>query len=247
MVKKLNYRLIVRELLCLNYNEKGWLTKKIHKENRIMFLHKCFLLTTFSLFLSLVASAQELLPRQSAENQKYGYVDGKGNFIIEPAFDYATRFVGDYAAIRENGRFGYIDHSGKVVVEPVYFKAGGFSEGLFRVQEDESGPWFFLDEAGERIMETGFYYAGNFHDGVAVFAEKNEDGDAHYGYVDKSGKLLVEPVYNYAYDFSDGVGKVVLDLTSEEPRYGFVGPKGEVLVPCVYSEENAQKELQLLK
>lgn len=58
---------------------------------------------------------------------------------------------------------------------------------------------------------------------------------------------MVEPVYNYAYDFSDGVGEVVLNLTSEEPRYGFVGPKGEVLVPCVYSEENAQKELQLLK
>ena len=39
----------------------------------------------------------------------------------------------------------------------------------------------------------------------------------------------------------------LLNLTSEKPRYGFVGPKGEVLVPCVYSEENAQKELQLVK
>lgn len=212
-----------------------------------MVIRKCYNLVAFFLLLSLAASAQELLPRQSVENHKYGYVDGMGNFIIAPSFEYATRFKGDYAVIREGSKFGYIDRSGNVVIEPVYYKTGGFSEGLFRVQQEENGPWFFLGETGEKAFEKGFHYVGNFHDGVAVFAEKNEDGDAHYGYVDKSGKLLVEPVYNYAYDFSDGVGKVVLDLTSEEPRYGFVGPKGEVLVPCVYSEENAQKELQLLK
>lgn len=212
-----------------------------------MVIRKCYNLVAAFLFLSLAASAQELLPRQSVENHKYGYVDGKGNFVIAPAFEYATRFNGDYAVIREKDKFGYINCSGEAVVEPVYFKVGGFSEGLFRVQQEENGPWFFLDETGRRIMETDFYYVGNFHDGVAVFAEKDEDGDAHYGYVDKSGNVIVEAVYNYAYDFRDGVGKVALDLTSEEPRYGFVGPKGEVLVPCVYSEENAQKELQLLK
>ena len=216
-------------------------------EDCLMVARKCFNLIVAFLFLSLSAFPQELLPRQSVENHKFGYVDGKGNFVIAPAFEYATRFSGDYAVIRKKGRFGYIDRSGKVVIEPVYYKTGGFSEGLFRVQQEENGPWLFLDETGEKAFEKGFHYVGNFHDGAAVFAEKNDDGDVHYGYISKSGNVMVEPVYNYAYDFSDGVGEVVLNLTSEEPRYGFVGPKGEVLVPCVYSEENAQKELQLLK
>ena len=211
-----------------------------------MVARKCFNLIVAFLFLSLSAFPQELLPRQSVENHKYGYVDGKGNYVIAPAFEYATRFAGDYAAIRENGRFGYIDRTGTVVVEPVYFKVGGFSEGMFRVQEEENGPWFFLDETGTRMQEEGlYYYVGNYHDGVAVFAEKNGDGEAHFGYIDKSGKVIVEAVYNYACDFNGGVGKVALDLASEEPRYGFVGTKGEILVPCVYSEEKAWEELML--
>ena len=174
-----------------------------------MVMRRCYNLVAFFLLLSLAASAQELLPRQSAENHKYGYVDGKGNFVIAPAFEYATRFSDDYAVIRENGKFGYIDRSGKVIIKPVYYKVGGFSEGLFRVQKDENGPWFFLDEKGGRISEKGFHFVGNYHNGIAVFAEKNEDGDAHFGYIDKSGKAIVEAVYGFAYDFSDGVGKTV--------------------------------------
>ena len=212
-----------------------------------MIMRRCLQFVAILFFLSSSAFAQELLPRQSVENHKYGYVDGKGDFLIAPVFEYATRFIGNYAMIRENGRFGYIDRSGKVVVEPVYFKVGGFSEGLFRVQKEENGSWFFVGETGERTMEKGFRYVGNYHDGVAVFAEENENGDVRYGYIDKSGKVIVEAVYGYAYDFSDGVGKVVLDLASDEPRYGFVDTKGEVLVPCVFPEETARNELQLRK
>lgn len=118
-----------------------------------MVARKCFNLIVAFLFLSLSAFPQELLPRQSVENHKYGYVDGKGNFVIAPAFEYATRFSGDYAVIREKGRFGYIDRSGKVVIEPVYYKTGGFSEGLFRVQQEENGPWFSLMKQEKRLLK----------------------------------------------------------------------------------------------
>ena len=96
-----------------------------------MVIRKCFSLIVAFLLLSLSAFPQELLPRQSVENHKYGYVDGKGNFIIAPSFEYATRFKGDYAVIREGSKFGYIGRSGKVVIEPVYYKTGGFSEGFW--------------------------------------------------------------------------------------------------------------------
>ena len=57
----------------------------------------------------------------SKKDGKYGYVNSKGEVIVDYIYDDATeqnKF--GYAAVQKNGLWGSIDNEGKVVTEPTY-------------------------------------------------------------------------------------------------------------------------------
>ena len=55
-------------------------------------------------------------------NGKWGYIDAKGNFAINPQFNSATPFGSQsgLAAVLVNGKWGLIDSNGKYVVNPQF-------------------------------------------------------------------------------------------------------------------------------
>lgn len=58
-------------------------------------------------------------------NGKQGYIDRKGNFVIEPRFDSAYFFDGPLAKVILGGKIGYIDISGRLVwIEEIQTGAG---------------------------------------------------------------------------------------------------------------------------
>lgn len=66
------------------------------------------------------APTEGLLCVQSAENDRFGFVDADGDFAIEPIFDYAEPFTCGVALITADGGRGAIDTSGAYVLPPVY-------------------------------------------------------------------------------------------------------------------------------
>jgi hypothetical protein len=54
------------------------------------------------------------------DNGKYGYINKRGKFVIEPQFDEAQFFYNDFAAVKLNGKYGFIDRKGNVIVKPEY-------------------------------------------------------------------------------------------------------------------------------
>lgn len=57
----------------------------------------------------------------SKQNGKYGFVDSKGNVIVDYIYDDATeQNKYGYAAIKKDGLWGAIDSEGNVVIEPYY-------------------------------------------------------------------------------------------------------------------------------
>ncbi len=68
---------------------------------------------------------KEILPKNklyvSKENSKYGYIDNKGNKIIDNIYDNATELNKyGYAGIKKDGLWGVIDSEGKTILEPTY-------------------------------------------------------------------------------------------------------------------------------
>ena len=57
----------------------------------------------------------------SKKDGKYGYVDKKGNVVVEHIYDDATeQNEYGFVAVKKNGLWGSIDKQGKIIIEPKY-------------------------------------------------------------------------------------------------------------------------------
>jgi len=66
------------------------------------------------LMLSLADAFMDGLSRVKVNNAKYGYINTKGEMIINPIFDEADSFHNGYARIVYQGRDGIINTEGKI-------------------------------------------------------------------------------------------------------------------------------------
>jgi hypothetical protein len=83
----------------------------------------------FNRILKFRVMANKICSCQKMTNY-YGFIDRKGNWMIEPAFEQADIFSCGLAAVSEGSEniytFGYIDEKGEWMIKPVYKEAGRF-------------------------------------------------------------------------------------------------------------------------
>lgn len=53
-------------------------------------------------------------------NNRYGYINKKGDLVIPFNYDKAKPFENGFAYVEKNGKSGYIDKNGKIVVPLEY-------------------------------------------------------------------------------------------------------------------------------
>ncbi|UCF80298.1 MAG: WG repeat-containing protein [Acidobacteriota bacterium] len=155
----------------------------------------------------------------SMENEKVGFIDKKGNWVVEPQFiPHALESCGpdpelEYfsegrALVYTEEACGFIDKTGKFVIGPKFTQAGKFSDGLapfINLVKDEE------DESGRRVM------------------------DWEAGYIDREGNVVIEPKFEWALSFSEGLAAVEIN-----DKWGFIDKTGEFVIPpkfpVVYGE-----------
>jgi len=101
-----------------------------------------------------------------AVDNKFGFIDKTGDFVIPPKYDFAFPFEGERALIVESGSYGFIDRSGRTAVKPVFKNAHNFSDGLAAVQVD-SKRWGYINEDGQYVIAPQFSTAAQFSEGIA--------------------------------------------------------------------------------
>ena len=90
----------------------------------------------------------------------YGYMDKKGNIVINPAYEDAPYyFDGDLAKVRKDGKYMFIDRTGKVLfkVDFEYVEIGDYVNGAFWIETKE--------ETIDGAVHTMTYYK---YDGTSV-------------------------------------------------------------------------------
>jgi hypothetical protein len=155
-------------------------------------------------------SAPTLLPVKVSG--KWGYVNGSGQLVINPQFDYAEEFHEGRGRIclgkpcdfwdsyssspspSNNSLWGFIDTSGKVVITPQYPEASDFSEGLASVcvGDCSANPILpfsrgYIDHDGKLVIPTQFGIASNFSEGLAQVCIGKCQWDKDTGYSGKFG------------------------------------------------------------
>jgi hypothetical protein len=121
-------------------------------------------------------------------DEKWGYIDESGTYVINPQFEIAENFSENgLALVVMDEKWGYIDEKGNYVIELQFDEAWGFSDnGLAPVKTNKK--YGVIDEDGEFVINPQFDGCkGVFDDGYFLFYNINDDYDYEYFLIDKDG------------------------------------------------------------
>ena len=134
-----------------------------------------------------------------------GFVNSKGEWVIQPIYKKARAFSNGLAPVAENKEWGFINKDGKIVIDFQYRDAEVFSEnGLAPVKDKD---WGFIDTSGNLIIPMEYditaglaFLAGNNDKGfIGDYARlKSKEG---WGFFNAKGELLGNKWYQNAEPF----------------------------------------------
>lgn len=152
---------------------------------------------------------------------KWGYIDARGEWVINPQFEAAWGFASGLAPVQVGERVGYIDRKGRFRVNPQYGRGRPFHHGLAIVSSVEEGRYGAIDTEGRVVIKPEFGYVDDFSEDLAAVSTR-----AGWGFIDRTGKIVIPPAFDYAGEFAGGLAVVWI---RGQPLYidktgTFVGP-----------------------
>ena len=167
------------------------------------------------------------------DKQLWGFVDKKGNYLIEPIFSDAQNFSEGFAAIRKFkndnfsiiGQYGYIDYTGNIVIEEKFDDALSFSEKLAAVKS--KGRWGYIDRNGKWVIDPKFIDAKSFNEGIsAVQRDAN-----NWVLIDKSGSAINKKTFRLLGNYSC---KLAPAIGNESKNIGYINMEGDFVLEPKY-------------
>lgn len=176
--------------------------------------------------------------RGQNHDEKWGFINKKGELVVDTIYDEAFSFSEGMAAVRmgtfDCPTWGYINKSGKVAIPLQYCYAGPFVDGLAFVangglSERKGG---YIDRAGNTVIPFEYSMGWPFEEERAVVMK-----DGFYGYIDKTGKAITDFVFETATSFESGVAVV-----TKNDRFGIIGLDGTFVVEPIYDAIDLQSD-----
>ncbi|MDL2228072.1 WG repeat-containing protein [Odoribacter sp. OttesenSCG-928-L07] len=190
----------------------------------------------------------ELIPVES--DGKWGYINQKGEYVINLQFKDADFFYNDLACVTTfDDKIGYISKKGEYIIPAQYKEGTRFSEGLAFVVSEDSYP-VCIDKSGKTKFELKeAEMVVSFSEGLALFV----DNDDKYGYVDKKGNVVVKPQFEFEkerkviFDIKyKGLPKFIfsnkLAAFSNGKQWGYIDVKGNYAINPQFDEAGSFNE-----
>ncbi len=156
-----------------------WVMKRM--KNKIII---GILLTTLSI------SAKGQIVTCSKYEGKWGFIDLKGEWFIEPKFDSVGIFYNYYAEIYLGDKKGLINKNGDMIIEPIYDFVGLVEEDMVDViLNDKTG---YFNVKTQELIQPQFEDGNEFSEGLAGVMNENEK----WGFIDKAGILVIPFKYD---------------------------------------------------
>lgn len=138
------------------------------------------------------------------KGEKVGFIDTKGNWVIEPKYDKVRAFSKGLAPVNVGGKWGFIDKGGKLVISPIYNDAELFSEdGLAPVKIKD---WGFVNKEGKLVIPANYeitafmqYKGRGFNNGVSRVKYMGR-----WGFINTAGEPIGGTWYEKAELFGSG-------------------------------------------
>jgi hypothetical protein len=193
--------------------------------------------------LQVTQMSENLIRTLDIPKQKFGFLNIKGDWEIEPEFDDAGKFIDGLSLVRygsiESGVYGFINTKGSIVINPKYIYAYNFSEGIARAAIfDENFPrsraWGCINTTGEIQIKFNFPFGFHFNrDGRIGFGTKfRKETGPRLGYLDYSGQIAIEPQFAEILPFENGYASVCIrDTQNNSPsKWGLIDLNGKYVI-----------------
>lgn len=176
--------------------------------------------------------SEGLLPFLDYGSEKWGFINDRGEVVIEPQFDEVNEYVSfseGLCAVRIKKKWGYINRYGRMVIKKQFDKASYFNNGLALVTF--CGQIRIIDKAGNMNFEILKDIGGWSHVHVGVGIIENNDSCILF---DRNGKKIRE-IHDVRFDRSKhGLITIRTNSTYSDSLYGLLDAQGEQLIPCKY-------------
>ncbi len=165
-------------------------------------------------------------------SEKYGFINEKGDIIIEPMYDYANVFFTDSVCHAKMGdRNGLIDPTGKFVVElsEDILLVWMFSNGT-AICSEINNKMGIIRKDGSIVLEM--IYKNISRDGKEGYIV--EDTNGNMGYVNQMGEFIVPCRYDAVNGFNEG-----LMVVAASNKCGYVDNMGQWVIDSIYDDARA--------
>ena len=180
-----------------------------------------FLLTCAFVYTSCDTSDYSLIPA-SNDGERWGYINTKGSYAINPQFENVEFFSDGLAKIKSGGgKTGYINKKGEIIIPATYKGGTAFSDGVAFVVAEGGLPTCIDKNGVTKFVLNTAKYVSAFSEGMAIFI--TEDGE--YGFVDKTGKIVINAQFEGAYLFSSGFARIW-----QKGDVGFIDNTGKITI-----------------
>ena len=128
----------------------------------------------------------------------WGYINGYGQWKIEPQFKAARRFASNRAAVQfDDGSWGYILPDGTRAFSATFAEAREFANGWAPVKDQAAGLWGCSTVSGAWQVEPKFRAMGDiFYTSSGVFLPVQDNESGKWGVLDDAGDWRVMPKFD---------------------------------------------------
>ena len=128
----------------------------------------------------------------------WGYINGYGQWKIEPQFKAARRFASNRAAVQfDDGSWGYILPDGTRAFSATFAEAREFANGWAPVKDQATGLWGCSTVSGAWQVEPKFRAMGDiFYTSTDVFLPVQDNDSGQWGVLDDAGDWRIMPKFD---------------------------------------------------
>lgn len=175
-----------------------------------------------------------------SSSHKYGYINYKGDYLIQPIFDYLGDFKNNKAVAKLGGT-GYIDRLGNDNISFIYDYASDFNNKIALVQRKNF--FGYINEIGEEVIPLTFDVARPFYNNKALVLKNGK-----YGWINSNGNYVINNDYDYVFDFPQNPiqtypninnSSIINDLhdlaiVSKNGFWGAIDSLGKEIIPIIF-------------
>ncbi len=188
------------------------------------------------LCLTTAAWAQDLKPVKDKATKLFGYQDKSKNWVIEPSFNAAKRFIGGFAIVEQDGRKGVIDQEGSWILKPEYDDIDKFDKaGLCLVMRKEGKAKLrgVANTEGKLVIPAECPAVNINRSEGLIMAERYIDvprigAKPMWGVYDFEGEEIFAPEFSSSPSFHNGKG---IAKSAWDGLMGIIDSNGQTLLP----------------